>query len=395
MSMAEDEGPVSGSREETPEAVLQSFIEHLRRKQRPALATVVKTDRGGPAPGAKMIVLPRRTTEGSLGAISAPVTGASLRVLAGEDPPGVYTFDGVEVYIEAGCSPMKLVIAGAGHIGWNLARMAGLLGFEVTVLDDRPSFANRERFPDADNVIAGDFVETLSGMPIDDHTSIVLVTRGHRHDEACLKAVLRSSAAYIGMIGSRRRVRTVLSRLMSDGFTEAEVARVRAPIGLDIGAESPAEIALSILAEIIAVSRGATGRSLTDLNGRGKQRHPSQLQGTAVRRRGGRHAGCDFLPEASEALAAGRAFALATVVGTRGSTPRKTGARMMITETGELQGTIGGGCGEAEVWQRAMRVIADNAPALMLVDLTEDAEGEDRICGGTMQVFIEPLHCRR
>jgi xanthine dehydrogenase accessory factor len=244
--------------------VLRSFIEHLRLGRRPALATVVKTDRGGPAPGTKMIVLLRGTTEGSLGAISSPVAGACLRVLAGEDRPGVFTFGGVEVYIEAGCSPMKLVIAGAGHIGWNLARMAGLLGFAVTVMDDRPSFANRERFPDADNVIAGDFVEILSGMPIDDQTSIVLVTRGHRHDEACLKAVVRSAVAYIGMIGSRRRVRTVLTHLRAEGFPRASLERIWSPIGLDLGAESPAEIALSILAEILKVRNVATGRSMKD-----------------------------------------------------------------------------------------------------------------------------------
>lgn len=157
-----------------------------------------------------------------------------------------------------------LLIAGAGHIASALVKLGRLLDFRVVVLDDRPMFANRERFPEADEVIAADFRETLSRYPITQSTYIVLVTRGHEHDEECLRVVLHSPARYIGMIGSKRRVMVVFERVLRDGYDPELLARVHAPIGLDIGAVTPAEIAVAIMAEIIKVTRGGTGASLSE-----------------------------------------------------------------------------------------------------------------------------------
>jgi len=149
------------------------------------------------------------------------------------------------------------VIVGAGHIAVPLARMAKVLDFQVTIIDDRSAFANRGRFPEADRVIAADIEKTVADLPIGPQTYLVLVTRGHTLDQAALMRVIHKPAAYIGMIGSQRRVRAVLDQLRRMGVAEEHIRRVYAPIGLRIGAETPAEIATSILAELVAVRRQA------------------------------------------------------------------------------------------------------------------------------------------
>jgi len=166
----------------------------------------------------------------------------------------------IEVH-EQSCS---LVIAGGGHVGKALSEIASLCGFRVTVIDDRPEYADPERFPEAEKVIRGRFDEVLADYPLDSTTYVVAVTRGHKHDEASLRSVIGRGAAYVGMIGSRRRARAVLQHLVEEGADAGAVAQVRTPIGLDIGAESPAEIAVSVMAEIILIRRGGDGRSLSE-----------------------------------------------------------------------------------------------------------------------------------
>jgi xanthine dehydrogenase accessory factor len=152
-----------------------------------------------------------------------------------------------------------LVILGAGHIAQPLCRMAKLLDFRVVVVDDRPAFASDERFPEADLVVAEPFDAALGRLKINEETMVVLVTRGHRHDEACLRRLLGSPAPYLGLLGSKRRVRAVYSSLLADGYTHGQLERVWGPVGVDIGAHSPAEIAISILAELVALQRGRLG----------------------------------------------------------------------------------------------------------------------------------------
>jgi xanthine dehydrogenase accessory factor len=149
----------------------------------------------------------------------------------------------------------KLVVAGGGHVGLALARVAVPLGFKVSVVDDRLEFANAERFSPPIEPVAADIAETLRGWPIDANTYVAIVTRGHMYDELGLAAVLNSPAKYVGMIGSRRKIDTVFGKLREKGATDAQLRRVHAPIGVPIKGVTPEEIAISIAAELISVRR--------------------------------------------------------------------------------------------------------------------------------------------
>ena len=169
-----------------------------------------------------------------------------------------------EVFFEVNPAMRKVIIVGAGHLAIPLVKFAKILGFHITVLDDRVIYANRERFPDVDEVLAGDMAETLRGIEITPQTYIVLITRGHQFDEPCLREIIHSPAKYIGMIGSKRRIKACFIRFRDeDGIPEELLKKVYAPIGLDIKAESPEEIALSIISEMVKVRRGGTAQSLT------------------------------------------------------------------------------------------------------------------------------------
>jgi xanthine dehydrogenase accessory factor len=170
----------------------------------------------------------------------------------------------LEVFFEVMPAPPKLIVVGAGHIAVPLVKMAKVLDFHVTVIDDRLLYANRERFPDADEVVVGDMAQTLKQMTITPSCYIVLITRGHAYDEPCLRVIIDRPAKYIGMIGSRRRIKACFQRFRDEEKIAEEVLqRVYAPIGLDIATETPAEIALSILAEVIKVRRGGNAASLS------------------------------------------------------------------------------------------------------------------------------------
>ncbi|HEV2169750.1 MAG TPA: XdhC family protein, partial [Candidatus Binatus sp.] len=153
----------------------------------------------------------------------------------------------------------RLVIVGAGHIAQPLASLGSLLGFHVTVIDDRASFANRERFPTADEVIAKPFASAIGALNLDRHCYLVSVTRGHAFDEEVVRMALqRTTGAFIGMIGSRRRVKATLERIGEGGLSSELLDQVHAPLGVDIGAETPEEIAIAIMAEIVRERRTAT-----------------------------------------------------------------------------------------------------------------------------------------
>ncbi len=165
--------------------------------------------------------------------------------------------DGVRitVFLESVYSEPEVLILGGGHVGQQIAEAAKLVGYRVTAVDDRPSFACKSVFPQADRIICDAFDAALQQIKITAATFITIVTRGHRHDYNCLRSVIDSPASYIGMIGSMRRIQGVKKALLAEGVEETLLERVHAPIGLDIGAETPAEIAVSILAEIIRVFR--------------------------------------------------------------------------------------------------------------------------------------------
>jgi len=155
-------------------------------------------------------------------------------------------------FLEPWAAPAPLFIAGAGHVSRPTAQLASMVGFSVTVLDDRPDFANNTRFPWAQSiVVTPDMGNCLDGFSLGNDASLVIVTRGHVHDGTVLAKALGTDAGYIGMIGSRRKRDAIYARLRQDGFTDGDIARVHCPVGLDIGAETPEEIAVSILAELI------------------------------------------------------------------------------------------------------------------------------------------------
>ncbi len=156
--------------------------------------------------------------------------------------------------------PLELIICGGGHVGQAVAKVAALLDFKITVIDDRAEFSSRDKFPDPGvRLITDDFVEALRSLRISKASHIVIVTRGHKHDEICLREVVDKPARYIGMIGSRRRATTIREHLRREGVAGEHLRRVHSPIGLDIGAMTPEEIALAILAEIVLARRGGSG----------------------------------------------------------------------------------------------------------------------------------------
>jgi xanthine dehydrogenase accessory factor len=239
-------------------------------------ATVIASSLPDVTAGAKMLVRAGGGTVGTIG--GGPVEAAVVEHCVGAirrhavetirlDPDGTVVEGrhqpaAVEVLIEVVEAPARLLIVGGGHIGRSLSRMGAEAGFSVTVLDDRPDYANRERFPEAEQVICADFEPALAELPVDHNTYIVLVTRGHKQDELSMRCLVTRGAGYVGMIGSKRRTGAVLQHLLDDGFPKEALDRVRTPIGLDIGAETPEEIAVSILAEMIMVRRGGTGRPM-------------------------------------------------------------------------------------------------------------------------------------
>lgn len=242
-----------------------------------AVVTVVAGGAAGLTPGAKMLVYGDGRTLGSLGTAEADEAMRAVAVDASTAKPRIMTatwrLDGgiatdrpsqaaggfAEVMLQLFEAPARLVIVGAGHVGLALAKIAELLGYETTVVDDRAEFANRERFPMAQRVIVEEVGPALDALAFDASTAVVLVSRGHRVDEEALRHAVGRGAEYVGMIGSRRRTRTVLDHLAAEGFPAAALEAVSAPVGLDIGAETPEEIAVSILAEITMLRRGGTG----------------------------------------------------------------------------------------------------------------------------------------
>jgi xanthine dehydrogenase accessory factor len=193
-------------------------------------------------------------------AVSAFERHAAETVYLGEGLVTPRTIAGATaVYLEVVEAKPVFLVVGGGHIGRSLAKLADFLDFHVAVIDDREEFANSERIPEADEVICDDYDAALDRFRIDANTSIVMVTRGHKQDELALRHCIGRGAGYVGMIGSKRRTATVLEHLAAEGFDPAELARVRTPIGLDIGAETPEEIAISIMAEVIQLRRGGHG----------------------------------------------------------------------------------------------------------------------------------------
>ncbi len=192
---------------------------------------------------------------------------AEARTLRAEEfAPGLEAWRGARVLFERVEPEPRLVVCGAGHVGAALARLAHAVGYRVTLVDDRAEFVARARFPEEEIelVAARGWTQTLKAVVGTGRgVYVAVVTRGHNEDEECMRAVLDARPDYVGMIGSRRRTNIVLGRLRESGVSEEVLREVRAPVGLDIGAVSPEEVALAILAEVVAHRRGGTGAPLS------------------------------------------------------------------------------------------------------------------------------------
>ncbi|MEE9308385.1 MAG: XdhC/CoxI family protein [Spirochaetia bacterium] len=236
-------------------SLLDRVNELLEHEETFCLVTVVHPDRADSIPlGCKLIVLPDGSVAGEGERIQVPseLPALALRALSERKRSLVELENGVRAFIDLLSGEPKLLICGAGHIAMPLASFARQVGFTVTVLDDRPDFANPSRFPGC-TVITEDFTDALRDMPLGSSTYVVVITRGHENDTECLLELLRKETAYVGLIGSRRRIEFVMEILVHEGIRRDRLEEIFTPIGLPVGAESPAEIALCIAAELVCV----------------------------------------------------------------------------------------------------------------------------------------------
>ena len=269
----------------------------------------------------------------------------------------------------------QLVICGAGHVALNLIRIAKIVGFNVISLEDRPMFADMATAAGADEVICDAFDKGLARIDANEDTCFIVMTRGHRFDEICLRSIFRMPYAYVGMMGSRGRTVNVKHDLEKEGYETERLDDLHAPIGLDIKAQTPTEIAVSVAGELIEYLR-SHDRAIDD-----------GIEGVI------RGAGDEDMASMHKVIA--------TIVSKRGETPRTIGTKMLVLENGQLVGTIGGGCAEAEVITQARAMIqeardkgAESVEARLCdVDLTPaQGNSEDSMfCGGLQEILLETV----
>lgn len=266
------------------------------------------------------------------------------------------------VYRETLLAKPKVIILGGGHVSLALAKLLKMIEFHVVVVDAREEFANKERFSCADEVYCMGFQEFLDTKEFGDHAYYVIVTRGHKDDYTCLSGLIRKKKAYLGMIGSRKKVALSFDKLREEGYLEEEIEQVHAPIGLSIGAQTPAEIAVSIVAEIIQ-----------------KKNEAPKIVSTLEE---------DIL----KGLDDENAKVLVTVIEKKGSSPRGEGTKMIVREDGKIYGTIGGGAVEHAAIEEARNFNEPNGFLLKEYDLSNaKAATLGMICGGVVTVMFERL----
>jgi xanthine dehydrogenase accessory factor len=252
--------------------IYEEIVRLQRAGHRGAVATIVNVRGSIPSfKTAKMLVRDDGSICGTIGGgcVEAEVWQAAREVMTNEtsrtlsfdlnqDPKydtGLVCGGTLEIFIEPILPPAVLYIFGAGHVAYGLYKVARNAGFEVVVADDREAYANRERFPEARQVISEDFDQALAGLTPNESSYIVIVTRGHRDDMRVLRWAVQTQARYIGMVGSKRKAITIFRELTREGLKPELFDRVHSPVGLDIGAITPEEIAVAIVAEIIAIRR--------------------------------------------------------------------------------------------------------------------------------------------
>ena len=225
------------------------------------LATVVNVPEGATNLGAKLLLRLDGSVVGSLGTaeLDSQAIEVARRVAEFGSVESLITSDGAEVFIEGFTTPPTLVMVGGGHVGKTTADLAHTLGYRVFVVDDRPEFANEERFPYAEQVVVAPYDRWSKEVNLSVNSFVVVATRGHRFDDMALESALDTPSRYIGLLGSRRKTLMIYQRLVRQGTSPERLKQVHSPIGLDIGALTPEELAVSIMSEIIMVRRGGAG----------------------------------------------------------------------------------------------------------------------------------------
>ena len=267
------------------------------------------------------------------------------------------------VFLERIADARKLVVCGAGHVSLSLIRLCVMLGYQVTVIEDRAEYADKAREAGAHRVICEPFGEALDGIEGDRSTAFVIMTREHSHDVECLRGILDKPCAYAGMMGSRSRAGQVRKQLLEEGRDAGKVEQLHMPIGLKIGSRTPEEIAVSVAAELISVMNAMD---------------PGEV----------------FPDGMTEELAAmERANApggvLAMIVEKSGEAPRRPGTKMLVRNDGSFLGTVGGGYAEAVILKTAREMIRgrDRESRLVRVSMRKGT----MYCGGEVTVFLTPV----
>ena len=295
------------------------------------------------------------------------LTEEEIRLLSEAEQSCKLEIKNRKFFVERLKRPAHLIICGGGHVAQSVIRLAGKVGFFVTVLEDRPSFADEARRAGADQVICEEFEKSLSQIQGSEDTYFLVVTRGHRYDRVCLEAISGKPHVYAGMMASRGRAALLKKQMKEEGTDEEFLDGIHTPVGLSIHAETPEEIAISIIAELIMVKNSVIKTSGYD---------PELLEYLTGRRE----------PETGKVLA--------TIIARRGSAPRGIGTKMLVLEDGRLIGTVGGGCMESEVQHQCLRMFNEGKQMTkcIRVDMTvQEAEDEGMVCGGTIEVFLEVI----
>lgn len=293
------------------------------------------------------------------------------RLLDGNDMPeyfqtGVCKMGESMVFAEELWQAPVCVICGAGHVGIPMIKLASFAGFEVIVVEDRPSFADQARKAGADRVICGSFEKGLEEIEGGQQTYFVVMTRGHRYDEVCLKMILKKSYAYMGMMASRGRAARMRTLLLEQGFSQEKIEEIHTPIGLSIHAKTPEEIAISVIAQMIEVKNSSGAKAFCDRE----------------------------VLEAITHKEGEEPWVLATIIRRAGSAPRDVGTKMLLTETGSTIGSVGGGCMEAEVIRSARLWLREKkAPVKIITADMSGVQAEDAgmVCGGRIEILLEVI----
>ena len=261
-------------------------------------------------------------------------------------------------------SDEQVVICGAGHISMPLITLFLMMDMQVTVVDDRPEFAENARARGAQRVLCMPFAEAFREIEGDDDTYFVVVTRGHRYDKDCVGASLLKKHAYVGMIGSERHAKIVRETLIKEGLSEELIDSIHTPIGLDIGAETPEEIAIAIAAEIIEVKNKKEK----------KDRFPRDILKV-------------LRDESREPVI------LATIVDKSGSAPRAEGTKMIVRSDESIVGTIGGGVAENEIIVHAAKLLREGfkGSEIKHIDMIAGADEDGMVCGGAIDVLLQKV----